>query len=133
VDRVWRDYTQSVEELAGTGTVDVLAHPDLAKVAGHRPPALTEFYDRIAEAARSCGLAAELSSAGWRKPCAEPYPADSLLTRFYDSGVPITTASDAHQVADISWRITDLTAMALAVGYSQVTAFLGRKRTPRPI
>jgi len=37
VERVWSDYTQS-KELAGTGTVDVLAHPDLAKIAGHRPP-----------------------------------------------------------------------------------------------
>jgi len=27
----------TVEELAGTGTVDVLAHPDLAKVAGEQP------------------------------------------------------------------------------------------------
>ena len=48
VERVWADYTKSVEELAGTGTVDVLAHPDLAKVAGHPPVAPGEFYDRIA-------------------------------------------------------------------------------------
>jgi histidinol-phosphatase (PHP family) len=133
VERVWSDYTQSVEELAGTETVDVLAHPDLAKVAGHRPPAPDEFYDRIAEAARSCGLAAEFSSAGWRKPCAEPYPAAALLARFHDYRVPITTASDAHQVDDISWRIADLTALALAVGYSEVTAFRGRSRTAVPI
>jgi histidinol-phosphatase (PHP family) len=133
VERIWGDYTRSVEELAGTGTVDVLAHPDLAKVAGHRPPAPAEFYDRIAEAARSSGLAAELSSAGWRKPCAEPYPAAGLLARFGDYEVPITTASDAHRVADISWRIADLTAIALASGYSEVTAFRGRNQTPQPI
>jgi histidinol-phosphatase (PHP family) len=96
VERVWCDYTRSVEELAGAGTVDVLVHPDLAKVAGYRPPAPDEFYDRIAEAARSCGLAADLSSAGWRKPCAEPYPAAELPARFHGYGVPITTASDAH-------------------------------------
>jgi histidinol phosphatase-like PHP family hydrolase len=64
VERVWANYTKSVEELAGTGTVDVLAHPDLAKVSGRRPAAPGEFCDRIAEAARSCGLAAELNSAG---------------------------------------------------------------------
>jgi histidinol-phosphatase (PHP family) len=127
VERVWGDYTRSVEELAGTGTADVLAHPDLAKVAGHRPPAPGEFYGRIAEVARSCGLAAELSSAGWRKPCAEPYPAPELLARFHDCGVPVTTGSDAHQVADIAWRIADLTALALAAGYSQVTAFRSRR------
>jgi hypothetical protein len=30
-ERVWDDYTTSLEELASTRTVDVLAHPDLAK------------------------------------------------------------------------------------------------------
>src|SRR5436190_766103 len=110
VDGVWDQYTSAVEELAATGAVDVLAHPDLAKVAGHRPPAPEEFYDRIAQTAASCGLAAELNSAGWRKPCAEAYPAPSLLGRFHTRGVPITTASDGHHTADVAWRIDDLRA-----------------------
>jgi hypothetical protein len=54
---------------------------DVIKVAGHRPAAPDEFYDRIAEAARSCGLAAELNSSGWRRPCAEAYPAPSCWAR----------------------------------------------------
>ena len=33
VDRVWDDYTRAMEELAASGTCDVLAHPDLVKVA----------------------------------------------------------------------------------------------------
>lgn len=133
VERVWGDYTRAVEELAGTGAVDVLAHPDLAKVAEHRPAVPDEFYDRIAEAARTCGLAAELNSAGWRKPCAEAYPAAGLLARFHDYGVPITTASDAHQLADLGWRVADLTAAAEAAGYRKVTAFRGRNQTPQPL
>lgn len=133
VERVWNDYTTAVEELAGTRAVDVLAHPDLAKVAGHRPAAPYEFYDRIAEAARSCGLVAELNSAGWRKPCAEPYPDPGLLTRFHDNEVPITTASDAHRLRDVGWRISDLTAMAIAVGYSEVSSFRSRSRAHHPL
>jgi histidinol-phosphatase (PHP family) len=133
VERVWADYARSLEELAATGAVDVLAHPDLAKVAGHRPAAPDEFYDRIAEAARSCGLAAELNSSGWRKPCAEAYPAPSLLARFHDRGVPVTTASDGHQLSDVSWRINDLAAAARAAGYSEVTAFRERRRMPQPL
>ncbi len=133
VDRIWDDYTRSVEELAGTATTDVLAHPDLAKVAGHRPVVPNEFHDRIAEAARSCGLAAELNSAGWRKPCGEAYPAAELLSRFHDYGVPITTGSDAHQLADLSWRLADLTAIAKAAGYREVTAFRARTRAPQSL
>jgi histidinol-phosphatase (PHP family) len=133
VEQVWSDYTRAVEELAGTRAVDVLAHPDLAKVAGHRPLVPDEFYDRIAEAARTCGLAAELNSAGWRKPCGEAYPAAGLLARLHDYGVPITTASDAHQLADLGWRVADLTAAAQAAGYREVTAFRGRNQTPQPL
>ncbi len=133
VERVWHDYTTSVEELACTGAVDVLAHPDLAKVAGHRPAAPDEFYDRIADAARTCGLAAELNSAGWRKPCAEAYPDRRLLARFHDYQVPITTASDAHRLHDVAWRIADVCAMAIAVGYTEVSAFRHRGRTPYPL
>jgi histidinol-phosphatase (PHP family) len=133
VDRVWDDYTRALEELAGTGAVDVLAHPDLAKIAGHRPAVPGEFYDRIAEAARSCGLAAELNSSGWRRPCAEAYPAPGLLARFHDLGVPITTASDGHRLGDVSWRISDLAAAAAAVGYSEVTAFRGRRKMAQPL
>jgi histidinol-phosphatase (PHP family) len=93
----------------------------------------TEFYDRIAEAARSSGLAAELNSAGWRKPCGEAYPAAGLLARFHDCGVPITTGSDAHQLADLSWRLADLTAAARAAGYREVTAFRARSPAPQPL
>jgi histidinol-phosphatase (PHP family) len=133
IEQVWDSYTRSVEELAASGAVDVLAHPDLVKFAGHRPAAPAEFYDRIAEAARDCGLAAELNSAGWRLPCAEAYPAPELLTRFHDLGVPITTASDGHQRTDVSWRISDLAAMAATVGYREVTTFSARRRVARPI
>jgi histidinol-phosphatase (PHP family) len=133
VEAVWDAYTRSVEELAASGSVDVLAHPDLAKVAGHRPQVPDEFYDRIAGAARSSGLAAELNSSGWRKPCAEAYPAPALLARFYDYGVPITTTSDGHELGHVSWRVADLVAMARSAGYSEVSAFRGRSRTPLPL
>jgi histidinol-phosphatase (PHP family) len=133
VERAWADYARCVEELAATRAVDVLAHPDVIKVAGYRPAVPDEFYDRIAEAAHACGLAAELNSSGWRKPCAEAYPAPPLLARFHKYGVPVTTASDGHQRDHVSWRIGELTAMARAAGYSEVSVFRGRGRQSRPL
>jgi histidinol-phosphatase (PHP family) len=134
VERVWDDYTRSVEELAATAAVDVLAHPDLVKISGHSPAVPDEFHDRIAEAARSSGLAAELNSAGLRRPGAlEAYPGPPLLRKFRDLGVPITTASDGHDVDYVSWRIGDLTAMAQAAGYTEVTTFRGRSPRLQPL
>jgi histidinol-phosphatase (PHP family) len=83
--------------------------------------------------ARSSGLAAELNSSGWRKPCAEAYPAPALLARFYEYGVPITTTADGHHLDDVAWRVSDLTKMARAAGYDEVSAFRARKRTPFPL
>src|SRR6266851_4527510 len=126
VDAVWDAYTGALEELAASRTCDVLAHPDLAKVAGHRPRVPGEFHARIVEAALGSGMAAEVSSAGWRKPAAEAYPAPSLLAGFHAAGVAVTTASDAHELATVADRSAELRAMVAAAGYDRLAAFTGR-------
>jgi histidinol-phosphatase (PHP family) len=126
VDASWEDYTCALEELAASGACDVLAHPDLIKVAGHVPDAPAEWWDRMAEAAASSGMAAELSSAGWRKPVGEQYPALGLLQRFADSGVPLTTASDAHRLEQVADRAADLRGLLGSVGVSSLQGYRGR-------
>ena len=88
IDAVWDEYARAMEELGESGVCDVFAHPDLVKVAGRVPTVTDEYYDRITEAAVRSGMAAELSSAGWRKPVGEEYPAPALLQRLVHSGVP---------------------------------------------
>ena len=127
IENAWRAYTTSLEELADANAVDVLAHPDLIKVAGHLPRVPEEFYDRMAEAARNSGISAEVSSAGWRKPVKEAYPAPYLLRRFFDYGVPITTASDAHGLADVAFRAEEIKAYVQSVGYQSLSGFRDRK------
>lgn len=133
VESAWASYTRALEELAASGAVDVLAHPDLAKVGGHRPAVPEEFYDRMAQAAQSSSLAAEVSSAGWRKPINEPYPAPELLRRFFERGVPITTASDAHGVHYVADRADDIKSYVKDVGYSDLRAFRMRKGYDVPL
>lgn len=128
IEDVWDAYTRALEELAASGAVDVLAHPDLCKVSGRRPKVPEEWYDRMASAAASCGVAAEVSSAGWRKPAAEPYSPPALLVRLRAAGVAVTTASDAHRLVEVADRSADLRAMVAAAGYSQLCAFSCRRR-----
>jgi histidinol-phosphatase (PHP family) len=133
IESVWDAYTDALEELAASGVCDVLAHPDLAKVSGRRPAVPDEWYDRMAEAAASSGMAAEVSSAGWRKPVAEAYPAPALLARFRKAGVPATTASDSHGLGDVASRTPDLRALLADAGYETLTSFRGRKPEQVPI
>ncbi|HEY4947325.1 MAG TPA: histidinol-phosphatase [Acidimicrobiales bacterium] len=127
IDAVWDEYTRAMEELAASGVCDVFAHPDLVKIAGRMPAVPDEFYDRIAEAAVRSGMAAELSSAGWRKPVGEEYPAPPLLRRFIDRGVPLTTASDAHSLPDVADRADDLRDLLVAAGVTRLRAFHNRQ------
>jgi histidinol-phosphatase (PHP family) len=133
VDRAWGDYVSAIEELAATGACDVLAHPDLVKAAGHRPRAPEECWDRLVEAALRSGMAAELSSAGWRKPVDEAYPAPGLLARFVAGGVPLTTASDAHRLPDVAHRTADLARMLDALDVSSLRAFRARRGVDVPV
>ena len=129
IDAVWDEYTRAMEELGASGACDVFAHPDLVKVAGRVPAVPDEFYDRITEAAARSGMAAELSSAGWRKPVGEEYPAPPLLKRFVERGVPLTTASDAHSLPDVADRADDLRDLLHGAGVSPAA---GLPRPPPP-
>jgi histidinol-phosphatase (PHP family) len=131
VDRAWNEYTESIAELAASGTCDVLAHPDLVKVAGYRPVSPEECLDRLAEAASSSGMAAECSSAGLRKPVGEAYPAAGLLERFVDAGVPFTTASDAHERQHVADRSDELRSLLASFGIDSLQAYASRK--PRTV
>jgi len=128
VDDAWDGYTSAMEELAASGACDVLAHPDLVKVAGHTPEHPEECWDRLTEAALSSGMAAELSSAGWRKPVDEAYPSRGLLERLVARGVPLTTASDAHRLRDVADRAADLAATLEELRVDTLRAF--RERRP---
>jgi histidinol-phosphatase (PHP family) len=133
VDAAWDAYTGAVEELAATGACDVLAHPDLIKVTGRIPHAPAEWWDRLAEAAADNAVAAELSSAGWRKPVAEQYPAEPLLGRLVSRGVPLTTASDAHHVDHVADRVDDLRILLDSAGVTHLQAYEHRKPYGVPV
>ncbi len=130
-ESVWAAYAEAVEDLAASGVCDVLAHPDLCKVAGRVPADPSEYHDRLAEAAAAGGLVAEVSSAGWRKPVGEAYPARGLLERFRAHRVPVTTASDAHRPSEVGHRFDELHQVLAGAGYDSLTAFSSRK--PRQV
>ena len=133
VEDVWDAYVDSLEELADSGVCDVLAHPDLCKVAGRRPAVPDEWHARMAEAAARSGMSAEVNTNGWRKPAAEAYPAPDLLARFRAAGVPVTTASDAHRRDRGGERRADAARLLADAGYEELAAYQGRTRRAVPI
>jgi histidinol-phosphatase (PHP family) len=103
IDSLYADYFRRIREIAAIGLVDCLSHLDLIKIHGHRPTAeIGEIVDETLDLIRSRDLAIELSTAGWRKPVNELYPAARIIELAIEKGIPFTTASDAHSHAQLA-------------------------------
>jgi histidinol-phosphatase (PHP family) len=132
-DQCWADYARAIDELCAANAVDVLAHPDLIKVAGHYPSRTSGFWDQMAESAARAGVSMECSSAGWTKPVGEQYPAQGYLDRLVAQGLTFTTASDAHQLERVGERANDLAELLEARGVHELATYSGRTRQMTPL
>ena len=107
-DHVWRTYFTWLGELAASGMVDVLAHPDLVKHWGRERPwpdrDLRFYYDLAMEQIADSGVAIEVSTAGLRKPVGELYPSGAFLEMVVDAGNPVAVSSDAHTTEHRGFR-----------------------------
>jgi histidinol-phosphatase (PHP family) len=121
VEEVWARYMAALAELAASGHVDVLAHPDLAKFFGRRPERID--YPPLD------GIALEISTSGLHKPVGELYP-DLLMLAAHP---PITLASDAHVPANVGRDFDRALEHARAAGYETVTVFHGRQGRQEPL
>jgi histidinol-phosphatase (PHP family) len=135
VEEVWGEYVRSVVELATSGAVDVIAHPDLAKIYGSRPDeaVLAQLHETLAAGLAAGGVAAEVSTAGLRKPVGEIYPSESLLAALARQGVPITLASDAHQAYLVGEDFDRALELVRSAGYRSVAVFDRRSRRDEPL
>ena len=133
IDQAWRDYAEALGELADTHSVDVLAHPDLIKVAGYVTKTPEPVWDAITEAAITADVSVECSSAGWSKPVAEQYPAEGLLDRLVARGATFTTASDAHRLDRVADRSDDLASLLEARGVTELASYEQRRRVMVPL
>ena len=134
VDEVWSRYIDALCELATGGTVEVLAHPDLAKIFGRRPSAdrLADLHARAALVIGASGVAVEISTAGLRKPVGELYPDATFLDACVGAGAPVTLASDAHVPGLVGSDFDQALALAHSAGCETVMVFdrLAGRREP---
>jgi histidinol-phosphatase (PHP family) len=133
VDQCWADYSVSIDELCATRAVDVLAHPDLIKVAGYNASNRPDYWDLMADSAARADVSMECSSAGWVKPVAEQYPAEGFLDRLVDRGVTFTTASDAHRRERVGERMNDMAVLLEARGVHELASYTSRQRLMIPL
>jgi histidinol-phosphatase (PHP family) len=127
IDDTFETYGALVSDLAAAQLADVLAHPDLPKLAGHRPASPTSLHDTILAAAQNANCAIEVNANGYNKPCAAPYPAPEMLSKARAAGLSITLASDAHRPQAVGQSFDELAAYARGAGYQSFISFEQRK------
>ncbi|PYL26411.1 MAG: histidinol-phosphatase [Verrucomicrobia bacterium] len=134
IDAIYADYFRRVREMAATGLVDCLAHLDLVKIHGHRPNAeIDAIVGETLDFIRSQNLAVELSTAGWRKPINELYPADRIIELAIERGIPFTTASDAHSHMQLGDNFPRLAQKMSIFKIREVCVFEKHKRNVRVV
>jgi histidinol-phosphatase (PHP family) len=134
IDAIYEDYFRRVREIAATGLIDCLAHIDLIKIHGHRPNAeIDTMVSETLDLIRSRDLAIELSTAGWRKPVNELYPADRIIELALEKGIPFTTASDSHSHVQLADNFARLEEKMCIFGIREVCVFEKHKRDLRTV
>jgi histidinol-phosphatase (PHP family) len=133
IDQIWQKYFDLVEAMAKTGLFDIAGHIDLIKVFKFMPKKdILEMAMPALKAIKAADMVLELNVAGYRKPCAEPYPSPSLLQAAFDLGIPITFGSDAHNPEQVGLYRQEAEALARSIGYKECAVFRNRERIMYP-
>jgi histidinol-phosphatase (PHP family) len=137
VEKVWMRYFETLGEAARSGLFDVLAHPDLVKVWGDpdRVPKrdLRFYYDAAMDGIADSDVAIEVSTAGFRKPVEEIYPARAFLEMCLEAGRPVALSSDAHSPNDLAYRYDDALEYLDSFDIREIAVFERRERRLEPV
>ena len=129
IDEIYADYFARVRQMADTGVVDCLSHLDLIKIHGFRSKAsIVSLVDDTLRFIKERNLAIELSTAGWRKPVGEQYPAAEVIRRAQQIGIPFTVASDAHSHVQLAENYTRLAGLIDDCGIREICVFEKHRR-----
>jgi histidinol-phosphatase (PHP family) len=136
-DRIWRRYFETIAASALSGLYDIIGHPDLVKVWGSAAPVPERdpryFYEPAVEAFAEAGVAIEISTAGWRKPVGEQYPAVAFLEMLLDAGCPLALSSDAHVPDQLGFEYERAVELLRSLGVDEIAVFEHRQRRLEPL
>lgn len=128
VGEIWASYWRTYEVAIRSRLFDFVGHPDLPKKFGFRPAGdLRRFYEPVIAALAATGTPFEINTAGWRKDCAEQYPARDFLELAHAAQIPLLINSDAHAVAELGAGFAEAVALAKSVGFTQTARFHRRQ------
>ncbi|HHV78495.1 MAG TPA: histidinol-phosphatase [Firmicutes bacterium] len=124
VETAYKKYFELFRAAAETQLFHIMAHPDVIKVFGYKPPgSLIKEYERSAASMAKAGVAFEISTAGLRKPVGEYYPSPEFLDACVNAGLATVISSDAHKPSDVGRDFREAYQYARSHGVIRVAVF----------
>lgn len=128
VDEIHDTYFSILEKMIEDRPVDIIGHADVIKVFGfHAPRVAGSWYKRLTPKIKESGMAVEISTAGWRKPVKEIYPAPEWIALLVEAEVPLVLCSDAHRPEDVGADYPQAIDLLRALGVTRLHTVANRK------
>jgi histidinol-phosphatase (PHP family) len=128
IDQVWEQYIGLLHQAAQSNLFDVLSHLDLVKIYGFRPTRdMLPRWETLMKCLKDNGLATEINTRGLRKPVAEIYPSEEILTLIKKYEIPLVFGSDAHAPEEVGRDFDQARELALKYDITSIAQFRGRK------
>ena len=128
VDEIYETYFTALEQLIKDAPCDIIGHADVIKVFGfHNPPVAKKWYEKLTPQIKASGMAVEISTAGWRKPVKEIYPAPEWIAMLAEADVPLVLCSDAHVPQDVGAHYPQAIDLLRSVGVTRLHTITGRE------
>lgn len=128
IEDIYETYFTQLEALIRARPVDIIGHADVIKVFGFKAPEVAApWYERLTPLIKRSGMALEVSTAGWRKPVGEIYPAPEWLRLLVTADVPLVLSSDAHRPEDVGALYPQALDMLRALGVRRLATFTARR------
>lgn len=128
VEEIHDAYFSILARMIDDRPVDIIGHADVIKVFGfHAPRVAMDWYRRLTPKIKASGMAVEVSTAGWRKPVREVYPAPEWLAMLVEADVPLVLSSDAHRPEDVGALYPQALDLLRALGVTRLHTITGRR------
>ncbi len=127
-------YYAFIAELAKWNKTDIIAHPDFVKI--HSIEIFHQWLkqDRAIECLhntfkiiKESSMVLEVSTGGLIKDCHEIHPSPQILKIASEYQIPISFASDTHNINTVAYEFEKLEQFAKSYGYTKHTIFINRK------
>lgn len=130
----FESYYECTVQLAKYGKTDIIAHPDFVKIhcindfhAWLETKQAQECLHETCKVLKDTGMVLEVSTGGLIKACNEIHPAPQIMKLFADYQIPISFASDTHEIHTVAYKFDNLALFARKYGYKNHTIFVDRQ------